>query len=105
MWTRDTGIFSVAVGDRMCPPIWKRARGIVVTITSRLGYRMPFFKAGIAICRRGNRRARDAKNRHHPETNANCIIVRVIGLGKALRMDLEEVLVSAELKYQIMQST
>lgn len=65
---------------------------------------MPFFKAGMAVCRRGKRRARDAKNRHHPETKANCIIVRVIGLGKALSMDLEEVLVKAELRYQIRQS-
>ncbi len=66
---------------------------------------MPFFNDGMAVCRRGKRRASDAKNRHHPETKANCIIVSVIGLGKALSMDLEEVLVNAELKYQIRQRT
>ena len=65
---------------------------------------MPFFKAGMVVCRQGKRRARVEKNRHHPETKANCIIVRVIGLGKTLRMDFEEVLVRAELKYQIRQS-
>lgn len=66
---------------------------------------MPFFKAGMVVCSRGKRCARDAKKRHHPETKANCIIVRVIGFGKALSMDLEEVLVKAELKYQTRQST
>lgn len=66
---------------------------------------MPFFRAGMALFRRGKRRARNAENRHHPETKANCIMVRVIGLGKALRMDLEEVLVRAELKYQTRQRT
>ena len=59
----------------------------------------------MAVLSRGKRRARNAKHRHHPETNANWIIVRVIGLGKALRMVFEEVLVRAELKYQIRQST
>ena len=78
---------------------------MVAVITSRLGYRIPFLSAGMAVLRRGKRRASNAKHKHHPETRANCIIVRVIGLGKALRMDLEEVLVRAELKYQIRQST
>lgn len=59
----------------------------------------------MAVFSRGKRRARNAKHRHHPETKANWIIVRVIGLGKALRMVFEEVLVRAELKYQIRQST
>lgn len=59
----------------------------------------------MAVFSQGKRRARSAKHRHHPETKANWIMVRVIGLGKALRMVFEEVLVRAELKYQIRQST
>ena len=64
---------------------------------------MPFLRAGIVILRRGNRRARYAKKRHQPETKANWIIVRVIGLGNAFSIDLDEVLVKAELKYQTRQ--
>ena len=66
---------------------------------------MPFRRAGIAVFRRGNILASHARKRHQPETKANCIIVSVIGLGKALRMDLEDVLVKAELKYQTRQRT
>ena len=66
---------------------------------------MPFRRAGIAVFRRGNRRASHARKRHQPETKANCMIVSVIGLGKALRMDLEDVLVKAELKYQTRHRT
>ena len=73
---------------------------MVVVITSRLGYRMPFLKAGMVVFKRGKSRARYAKKRHQPETKANCMMVRVIGLGKAFRIDLEDVFVNAELKYQ-----
>jgi hypothetical protein len=38
---------------------------------------------------------------HQNETKANCTIDRVIGFGKAIRIDLEEVFVSADVKYQI----
>lgn len=61
---------------------------------------MPFFKAGTRTFRLGNDIARNAKKRHHPETKANCMMVKVIGLGKVLRIDFDEVLVKAELKYQ-----
>ena len=47
--------------------------------------------------------AKYAKNIHQVETKANWISVRVIGFGKALRIDLEEVLVNAEVKYHIRQ--
>ncbi len=40
---------------------------------------------------------------HHEDTKANWIRVRVMGLGKTLSMDLEEVLVRAELIYQTRQ--
>ena len=66
---------------------------------------MPFFKAGILALRLGKSVDIYAKNRHHPETKANCMIVRVIGLGKALRIDFDEVLVKAELKYQTRHRT
>lgn len=64
---------------------------------------MPFLSAGTAVFRRGKMRASHAKKRHQPETKANCMIVSVIGLGKALSIDFEEVLVKAELKYQMRQ--
>lgn len=66
---------------------------------------MPFLRAGILVLRPGKRVARYAKKRHHPETKANCIMVRVIGFGKALRIDFDEVFVRAELKYQTRQRT
>lgn len=40
---------------------------------------------------------------HHEETKANWMRVRVMGFGKTLRIDLEEVLVKAELMYQTRQ--
>ena len=66
---------------------------------------MPCFRAGIIVRSCGKMRARDANSIHHAETKANCMMVRVIGLGKELRIDLEEVLVRAELKYQIRHRT
>lgn len=66
---------------------------------------MPCLRAGIVVFKRGKRCAMYARRRHHPETNANCIIVRVIGLGNALSIDFEEVLVKAEVRYQIRQRT
>jgi hypothetical protein len=74
----------------------------VVLITSRLGYRIPFFKAGIALRRHGNKCARYAKNTHQKDTKANWTSVKVIGFGNMLRIDLEEVFVRAELMYQMM---
>lgn len=37
-------------------------------------------------------------------TDANCIIVNVTGFGKAVSIDFEEVLVSADVMYHAMQS-
>jgi hypothetical protein len=48
--------------------------------------------------------ASQAKRRQKEATNANWIRVRVAGLGKALRMAFEDVLVRALDMYQIMQS-
>jgi len=47
--------------------------------------------------------ASQVRTKHQSETEANCAIVRVTGLGKALRMDLEEVFVSAEVMYHVIQ--
>lgn len=41
---------------------------------------------------------------HHVETKANCISVRVIGFGKAFRIDFDEVFVRAEDMYQMRHS-
>lgn len=75
----------------------------MVFMTSTDGFRKPFFRAGIARRREGNRDARDARMEHHIDTKANWMIVRVIGFGRVFRMDLEEVLVRAEVIYQMTQ--
>jgi hypothetical protein len=72
-------------------------------ITSRDGGAMPFRRAGIAFFRDGKIVEQYTIKRHHIETNANCIRVRVIGFGSAVRIDFEEVLVTAEVIYQIRQ--
>ena len=46
----------------------------------------------------------EARTKHHNETDANWIIVKVAGFGKALRIDFDEVLVKADVMYQTMQS-
>jgi hypothetical protein len=89
---------------RIWPPIWKRVRGSVVMIKCRLGGLIPNFKKGIVVFRRGYRFARAARNIHHEETNPNCTSVRVIGLGRAVRMALEDVLEKMDVMYQIAQS-
>jgi len=48
--------------------------------------------------------ARPVNIRHHIETDANCTIVRVAGLGSAFRIDFDDVFVRAEVRYQTMQS-
>lgn len=50
--------------------------------------------------RLGKRCASHANVKHHNETKANCMIVRVIGCGKAFRIDFDDVFVSADVKYQ-----
>ena len=54
--------------------------------------------------RLGNILASHEKKRQNDATNANCIRVRVAGLGNAFKIDFEEVFVKAEEKYQIIQS-
>lgn len=68
------------------------------------GGRMPFFSAGIDLFRMGKTEARYAMMRHQMETDANCTIVNVTGFGKAVNIDFEDVLVSADVMYHAMQS-
>lgn len=62
---------------------------------------MPCRSAGTAVLRAGYMAARYADTRHHMETKANWARVRVTGLGNAIRIDFEEVLVRAEVVYQM----
>ena len=81
------------------------ASGSVVLMMSRVGRRMPCLSTGTALCSGEKKRPRVAKAIHQEETQANWITVSVTGCGKTLRIVLEEVLVSAELKYQTIQRT
>lgn len=64
---------------------------------------MPFLRAGILLLRDGITAERYTNTRHHIETKANCTIVRVIGFGRAFRIDFDEVFVTAEVRYQTRQ--
>ena len=103
MWTRDTGIFVVAVAESKWPPIWKIARGRVVIMTSREGERIPCRRACIFLGRMGNIDDSQEKRTQKNATKANCIKVSVAGFGNALRMDFEEVFVRALEVYHIIQ--
>jgi hypothetical protein len=58
----------------------------------------------MAFLRAGKMEANQEKNIQNVATKANWMRVSVAGFGKALRMDLEDVLVRALEKYQMMQS-
>jgi hypothetical protein len=73
-------------------------------ITSRVGYRIPYLRAGIVFLSAGNIVASHEKKRQKVATSRNWTRVRVAGFGKAFRIDFEEVLVRAEEKYHTMQS-
>jgi hypothetical protein len=64
---------------------------------------MGCLRAVIFVLRTGKMVASQAMTTQSDETNANWIKVKVAGLLKAFRMDLEEVLVSAEDAYQARQ--
>ena len=89
----------------MCPANWNMAKGSAVIRTSRLGYRMPFLRAGMLLLREGNMVERYTNDKHHRDTNANCTIVSVTGLGRAFKMDFEDVLVTADVRYQTRHKT
>lgn len=64
---------------------------------------MPCLRTGTLCCNHGITVDRYTNTRHQIETNANWTIVSVIGIGKAFRMDLEDVFVRAEVKYHTRQ--
>lgn len=76
-------------------------RGNAVYKTSQEGRLRPFFRAGIALFSEGKIEDKLVNIKHQMDTEANCTIVRVAGLGNAFKIDLEEVLVNAEVMYQV----
>jgi len=64
---------------------------------------MPWRRAATFCLRAGNTVDNQEKKRQRVETNANCMIVRVAGLGNALSIAFEEVLVRALEAYQTIQ--
>jgi hypothetical protein len=103
VWTSETGICEVAIELRICPSNWNPARGRAVMITSRDGRNMPLRRAGIAVFNPGKSVEQYVRSRHQNDTKANCIRVSVTGLGSAVNMDLEDVLVTADVMYQTIQ--
>lgn len=64
---------------------------------------MPCLRIG-TLCRSlGITVDRYTSRRHQNDTNANWIMVNVIGIGRAFKIDFEDVLVSADVRYQIIQ--
>lgn len=72
-------------------------------MTSRVGARMGYLRAVTFVRRTGKRTASHARRMHSDDTKANWTSVRVAGLSKALRMDLEDVFVRAEDVYHARQ--
>lgn len=65
---------------------------------------MGCFKAGIEVRSFGKTDASHEEVIQYEATMKNCTIVKVAGLSKALRMDLDDVLVRAEDKYHMTHS-
>lgn len=61
---------------------------------------MGYLSAGIAVLILGKVDARAEDNMQYEETKANCTMVRVAGLSKLMRIDLEEVFVRTDEVYQ-----
>lgn len=72
-------------------------------MTSLVGYLTPCRSDGICALSMGKTVDSQEKKMQKPDTNANCMRVRLAGLRKALRIDFEEVLVRALEKYQMIQ--
>lgn len=105
VWTSETGILAVAVELSRWPPIWKKARGSVVMMTSLLGSRMGCRNADILVRRTGKMLASQERKMQSEDTKANWINVKVAGMSKALRMDFDDVLVRADEVYHMTQRT
>jgi hypothetical protein len=99
--TNDTGILFVAMELARCPPTWNAASGAVVFSTYDVGHLSPPCSPGIALPTTGTNRAIPASVMHHVATKPNWRMVRVNGRGRAFRIDFDEVLESALVRYQI----
>lgn len=98
--TSETGSLAMASELRIWPPIWKAVRGNVAMMISLFGFLMPFFRTGRAFLTEALRFASQARKTHQKDTRANCMMVRVTGIGREVKMALEEVLVMMEVMYQ-----
>ena len=105
VWTRDTGMRAIASEFRMWPPIWKTVNGKVVRMSSLLGRRIGYLRAGTMVCSAGKRWARADAIKHHEETKANWTRVKVTGFRNAIRIDLEEAFENIEVMNQKQQRT
>lgn len=101
--TSDTGIIDVALVLSRWPPIWNSAMGSVVRMTSRDGLRSGYLRAGMICFSCGKAAASVDQIRQYEATKTNWTMVSVAGLGKLLRMDLDDVFVSSEVVHQMMQ--
>jgi hypothetical protein len=101
VWTRETGMRAIASELRMWPPIWNAVKGSVAFMMSLFGLLIPFFKTGIALRTLAYRLANQDRKMHQNETRKNCIIVSVIGFGKAVRMAFEDVFVKIDAANQV----
>jgi hypothetical protein len=72
---------------------------------SLLGLLMPFLRTGMALRILGFRLANQDKKRHQKETRKNCMIVSVMGRGRAVRMAFEDVFVRIDAENQAQHST
>lgn len=71
---------------------------------SLFGRLIPFFNTGKVLRMEELYRASRAAKMHQEDTNRNCTTVSVTGLGKAVRMALDEVLERIEVANQTPQS-
>lgn len=67
---------------------------------SLFGFLMPFLRTGRAFRTEAFRLASHARKRHQKVTSANCMIVKVTGMGNDVKMALDEVFVMIEVMYQ-----
>ena len=65
---------------------------------------MGCLRAGMAVRTRGKVDASQEHRMQYEDTKANWTSVRVAGLSKAVKMDLDDVFVNAEDQYHIKQS-
>lgn len=67
---------------------------------SLLGLLIPFLRTGRALRTDALRFASHAKKTHQKDTRANWMMVKVTGMGREVKMALDEVLVMMDVMYQ-----